>query len=331
MATASVFAKIPETSLVPLVTVQVCILTFRRPQLLPLALESIRRQTVFDNPLLHSQDQSPLCYVSVELLVIDNDEGESARQTATAIFEGSHLPGRYICESRRGLSSARNRALQESLHVDFVVFLDDDETARNDWLAQLLCTAIRFEADVVTGPVEPVHEESPKWIVSGGFFSAVRRETGQPVKWVASNNTLLSSGVARKFRFDSHFDSSGGEDTEFFMRVAKAGYHMVWSEEARVSESVPASRANLKWILRRAWSDANRFTLSLLMTEPGLRTVLMRLATAGAGTLAGIALLPGVIIRRHYGARGLQLIARASGTISALRGRSHSYYEPTNA
>jgi GT2 family glycosyltransferase len=313
----------------PLMKIRVCILTYLRPALLRQALASVARQTVLDDDVLISEGGTPLCRVYVDTLVVDNDPEQSARENTLKTFERHGLRGRYVSEPRRGLSVARNRALDESADADFVVFLDDDEAANHDWLLHLVRAAITYEADVVTGPVDAQHIASPQWVVRGGFFSPARRPTGSPVRWVASNNTLLSNTIVREFRFDRAFDSTGGEDTEFFLRVGKAGYRMVWVEEARVSEAVPSSRANLKWLLQRAWSDANRFTLGVLATEPGLHTRVRRAITACGGMLTGIALLPCACVGVHHGVRGLQLVSRSCGTLSALRGQRRSYYGST--
>lgn len=303
------------------ISVQVCVLTYKRPALLRATLESlIHQQTGRGNFSFHGN-------LRVQILVVDNDISMGGRHVVEQLAEASELPVRYVSEPARGLSIARNRALQESGLMDFVAFIDDDETAHSDWIVRLVDAAFRFSADVVTGPVHPQHQNSPAWIKRGGFFNPQPRLTGSEVPFVATNNVLLSAPVIRAFRFDSRFDATGGEDTEFFMRITRAGHNIVWVEEAVVTEHIPAERANLRWLLNRARSDANRYTRSCLSFDRGPRTILRRLATACGGFLLGVAYLPGVIWGHHHAVRGLQLIYRSIGTLTALRGQAQIYYK----
>ena len=316
----------PPLDEVTIVHVQVCILTLHRPHLLKLAIESLSQQSIQRNNLLLNNSGFPKLRVGLHILIVDNDVARSAETLAMKSLSLLEASGRYVCEPERGLSSARNRALNESSGMDFVVFLDDDETAQPDWLEHLLLTAIDHQADVVSGPVEPLYSHSPEWVVKGGFFKAHTEPTGTALQCAATNNTLLTSKVAEAFRFDRRFDQTGGEDTEFFLRVRRAGHRIVWSNEARVVESIPNTRANTRWILKRAWSDANRYTLGMLVVEKGTLVSLRRFAVACGGFLAGCLMLPRFLLGWHHGVRGLQLMCRAAGTFSALVGQTNSYY-----
>ncbi|WP_396272520.1 glycosyltransferase family 2 protein [Granulicella arctica] len=304
------------------ITVQICVLTYKRPDLLRSTLESLMQQAT-----CLSQSRRTL---QLHLLVVDNDSAQSGHHVVDEFSLNSPHPLRYISEPARGLSTARNRALDESTWADFVAFIDDDETANPDWLVTLVAGALCFEADVVTGPVHPRYSDAPHWIKQGGFFSPVQRKTGSEVPFVATNNVLLSSSIVQIFRFDSRFDQTGGEDTEYFMRVAHNGHRIVWVQEAVVTEAIPQERTNLRWLLSRARSDANRYTRSCLSFDRGPRTIALRLFTASGGFLKGALLLPCVVFGRHCAARGLQLISRSIGTLAALRGQAHVYYRPAN-
>ena len=184
--------------------VQICLLTYCRPNLLKQTLLSLLAQTVLSDP-----------GIIVHILVIDNHDAQSGRPVFDEVFASSPVPARYLCEPARGLSIARNRALNESVGLDYVAFLDDDEVADCDWLGRLLEAAQKYDAGVATGPVWPRHLQSPAWVVRGGFFAAAQRPTGTEVEFVGTNNVLLRSDNVAAFRFDSRFDSTGGEDTEY--------------------------------------------------------------------------------------------------------------------
>jgi hypothetical protein len=53
--------------------------------------------------------------------------------------------------------------------------------------------------------------------------------------------------------FDPQFGLTGGEDNVFFNHLQHGGARMTWCREAVVFETVPSSRANLLWTLKRAF------------------------------------------------------------------------------
>lgn len=285
---------------------QVCILTFRRPQLLEAALLSVREQrfTSADAP-------------EVTVLVVDNDECESGRGAFDRLL-GETSFARYVVATPQGISRARNRALEESVEADFVVFLDDDETASPFWLQELLNTQQRCQADVVTGPVVPVFERQIPWIIRGGYFQPRRLPSGTEVAFVATNNTLLRRAAVSKFRFDLRFDRTGSEDTYFFMQLRQQGVRCIWSDEALVYETVPLERMTVRWLLQRARNDAKHFTRCCLYSEPCAATFLTRLMRALGAAIAATALFPAAFMRKDRLVRALRLLQTASGTIDGL-------------
>ena len=316
-----------DLNLAPTIHIGVCLLTYKRPELLKVALQSVVAQNVAQSlRLFRVGNDCLLSRAVMHILVVDNDSAESGRAVFDQVCGTQSVSAHYVCEAKRGLSAARNRALSESASMDFVAFLDDDEAAHPAWLTNLLRGSATYNAAVVTGPVFPRHEHTNTWVTRGGFFDEEQRNTGETVRFVATNNVLLRSDIVTAFRFSNRFDATGGEDTEYFMRIQRAGHRMIWVNEAVVSESIPPSRANARWLLNRAHSDANRYTHSCLSFDSGPRTVIPRLITAIGGALAGVALLPLSVLGRRYAIRALRLISRAAGTLSALRGESESYY-----
>ncbi len=295
--------------------VQVCVLTYKRPLLLRATLHSLLQQTLLASSRFR-----------MHVLVVDNDPKQSGRAAFDSVMGGGGVAARYVGEPARGLAIARNRALEESAAMDFMAFIDDDEVADPRWLQRLLKVQEEFDADVVTGPVEPCYSSPPAWLVRGGFFARRSAATGPMHGCVATNNVLLRGDVARRSRFDPRFNATGGEDTNFFQTLAKQGARIAWADDAVVFEDVPAERMKLRWLLRRASSDAGRFTRSCMVLEAGWKTRLLRAAKAVGGLLTGALMLPLGILGGHYSVRGLQLIWRAAGTLKALQGHAEGYY-----
>ncbi|HWZ52852.1 MAG TPA: glycosyltransferase family 2 protein [Granulicella sp.] len=301
------------------VHIQVCLLTYKRPDLLRDTLASLRAQMLSD----------PL--VKIHILVVDNDASGSGFETFKTAMEDGLVPARYVCEPDRGITNARNRALVESAAMDYIAFIDDDEVASPEWLHHLYLTLQRYHADIVTGPVTPEFVDAPNWIVRGGFFRMRAMPTGAPVDCVATNNVLFRAALTRAYKFDSRFSATGGEDTLFFMRMKRDGLRLVWCQEAEVFETVPPSRTKLRWMLQRARSEANRYTRCCLDVDGSATMRFKRFGKAFLGCCSGLALLPAGLVSRKYTVRGLQLIFRAIGTWTALWGTQTIYYEPTPA
>jgi succinoglycan biosynthesis protein ExoM len=299
--------------------IQVCLLTYKRPALLRETLLSLRSQVISDPQL------------NMHILVVDNDAAGSGQETFRSALKDSPIPARYVCEPGRGIGNARNRALRESVGMDYIAFIDDDEIATPEWLQNLYQTMQRSQADIVTGPVTPKFVEAPQWIVQGGFFRMSPQATGSPVEFVATNNVLFRAELAAKYKFDSRFDATGGEDTHFFMRMKRDGLSLVWCQEAEVIETVPGDRTKVKWILQRAQSDANRYTRCCLDLDRSFAIRIQRFGKALLGFGAGALLLPAGLLQKKHAVRGLQWIYRAMGTCSALWGGQTIYYAPTPA
>lgn len=296
---------------------QVCVLTYKRPEMLADALASIYAQTG-----LRQRD------ILLHLLVVDNDPLGTGYDVYDSFSDADPaIKARYVLESSRGLANARNRALAESQEMDLVAFLDDDEVAAPDWLSTLIAVRDEFSAAVVSGPVMPIPQELPAWIVEGGFLNPAEHTTGAHLQHVATDNVLLHCSVFRQFRFDPRFNATGGEDTDFFLRVHKAGLLMVWAADAHVAARFPQERANARWLISRAFSDASRYTHARLLLSSGSpATRAMRVLRAAAGAVGGMALLLRAPFGKRYSVQALRLMARSAGTFSALAGQRHNYY-----
>jgi succinoglycan biosynthesis protein ExoM len=226
--------------------VVICVTTFQRPEML-------RQLLVGISQLRFGKIPCP----DIRVVVVDNDSAASAGQISNSAV--LPWPIQYVTECRRGISYARNRAIREAVDADFIAFLDDDECPTPDWLDELLSTQARFHADVVCGSVRPNFlSEVRAWAKDGGFFDRKIVESGQPLETCTTGNVLISTNVFSVVPgFDERFALTGAEDTHFFLRVRRAGFNMVSSAEAIAYEDVSASRANLPWILRRAYSTGN--------------------------------------------------------------------------
>jgi len=223
------------------VRVDVCIATCKRPHLLRSLLES-----------LASQRLSPR--VTVRIIVVDNDRSESARAVVHDFAGRSPWPVVYDVEPERNISLARNRSVSLA-NGDYLAFIDDDETADERWLAELLGAMERYGADVVCGPVLPVlPPDAPKWAGNGCHYRWARYRTGTLLQTGGTGNMLVNGKRIRTFPapFNPVFGRSGGEDHDFCRRILDDGGKLVWCESAQVREYIGSDRLTLGYLVRRS-------------------------------------------------------------------------------
>jgi GT2 family glycosyltransferase len=299
-----------SAGVIPSRLVSVCVATCRRPNGLANLLGALE---VLEIP----------AGMALRVVVVDNDPAGSAKAICDEAFERHAYPLHYGVEKRRGIPFARNAALAVALaDSDFVAFVDDDETPEADWLAELLRVQGDYKSDVVAGPCLPRYlEPPPRWIVEGGFHELPRHPTGAPCHVAFTNNALVCSSVFAGL--EQHFDESmglnGGDDAEFFIRSVAAGFRIAWADKAIVHESIPASRATLRWILQRGFRVGT--SSAWVQLKHGSATP-FGLLTHGAYCLlkgTGLALL--LPLRgRAVAAEGLRLFAYGLGRIAGSSG-----------
>jgi succinoglycan biosynthesis protein ExoM len=261
-------------------------------------------------------------------VVVDNEaQGRAAEVCREANADGGYRWGlRCLEEPRQGITYARNRGVEAIRpETDFVAFIDDDEVPDPRWLDAL------HGADVVSGPVESHFDppDVPAWVRHGPFFRPRQVPDGQAIHVAFTNNTLLRASLFRELgrMFDHQFALTGGEDTDFFLRVHRAGYRMVWAANAWVRETVPASRATAGWILRRGYREWGSHSRCERALDPSLRVATARVAKASALIGAGVLSLPvSALLGRQRLVQSLLLVCRGAGSFAGLAGRHYAEY-----
>jgi cellulose synthase/poly-beta-1,6-N-acetylglucosamine synthase-like glycosyltransferase len=204
---------------------------------------------------LDKQALSTIGDADLSVAVIDNDAGGSASEVLKAYAAGGRFRLRSETQPKRGLSSARNSALCLAFdsQADLFAFLDDDEVPSEHWLQALVSCFTEAGTVIVVGPREPRFEAPPpEWIVAGAFFHHRCGESGQLEAGNTANVMMRTSAIAASgVRFDEALNAIGGEDVVFFRALRARGMFIKCAPSALVYESIPPSRASLKWMMRR--------------------------------------------------------------------------------
>lgn len=221
------------------ITASIIICTLDRPQELQSCLETlINHETA----------------VSYEIIVIDNNPCSNLTAPVVQNFEGRYNV-RYVTETRRGSSYARNAGIKVSCG-QYIVCVDDDVIVRPGWLDTILKPFSDPEVACVSGLVLPASLETesarlfeeygglgrglegkrfdktifnkklgiiPTWQIgataSAAFRSSIFREPA-----IGPFNEALGAGVA----------TGCSEDTYLFYKILKAGYSCVYEPQAAV-------------------------------------------------------------------------------------------------
>ncbi|MDB5492385.1 MAG: glycosyl transferase family [Micavibrio sp.] len=223
----------------PALSLDLCICTFRRAHIAD-TLRSVAAMNKAPNLRLH-------------IIVADNDDTPSARNIIEEAARECHLDLTYIHAPARNISIARNACLAAATEK-LVAFIDDDELVSPQWLDEMTGTLQMTKADVVMGPVIAVYGASaPQWMKDGNFHSTIPVRVNGRVTTGGSGNVLMrrDSAVIAGRRFHTDLGKSGGEDSEFFAAVQRAGGTIAFAERAIVTEEVEPARATMRWLMQR--------------------------------------------------------------------------------
>jgi succinoglycan biosynthesis protein ExoM len=305
----------------PAAEVALCVLTLYRPFCLARCLAAIAELIVPEDPA-----------VALRVIVVDNDGGRSAGRIVEQVRPTFPWPLDYLIEPDRGIPHSRNRALTAAGDADLIGFIDDDEAPLPGWLVAMLRVWHQTGAAVLMGRSVPRFEQpAPRWLVDGAFFEHPRFTTGEPFPYCycRTSGVLIDRRALpqRTAVFDTRFRFSGGSDQHLFGRMHRAGHRFVWVDDAVVEETVPPTRANAAWLIRRSYRFGNSGSLILLADGAKTARLARRIVGAVVFTMLGVArLLPALPQGRATGVRILQQVAFGAGLVSGALGVPYHEY-----
>jgi len=237
----------------PLITVVIC--TRNRAVLLEKAICSVLPQMSDDT----------------ELLIVDNASTDDTPEIAARLAATNPRLTVYR-EEQLGISAARNAALKKA-RGEFVLFLDDDETAEPDWLAtyqRFLSAPPSGKIAAVGGTVLNEFEIAlPKWANASATF-----DHGNAPKCLPHRGSLYGGNAAYRREaalavrmFDTQLGR--GEDSDLMLRLQEAGHEIWWLPGAAIRHFIPAFRMKYRWMMRGRFNDGRSIALQRLKSRRG--------------------------------------------------------------
>jgi GT2 family glycosyltransferase len=226
--------------------VVICAYTADRWTLLERAVRSVERQDL-----------------GCELvIVIDHNEELLTRARA-------RWPAHAVAPNNfaRGLSGARNTGVGILPDVDVVAFLDDDAEASGDWLRALTAPFEESTVGLVGGEVEAEWAVGPPaWFPPEFLWVVGCSYVGLPEQPADVRNPIGASMAVRRTVFDDVGSFVHGigrigrvplgcEETELSIRAARHGYRVRYEPSSHVRHYVPASRATVRYFVRRCYAE----------------------------------------------------------------------------
>jgi glycosyltransferase involved in cell wall biosynthesis len=248
-----------------LATIAIC--TLNRAASLARTLESL---TVIETP----------SGVEWEVLVVNNGCTDHTDHVIRA-FVG-RLPIRCIVEPRRGLSRARNRAVDD-VTSQYIIWTDDDVIVHPGWLDAYVAAFRRWpEAAIFGGPTIPAYQApTTRWVPECEHLLklpyAIRDFGDVPIRlsvrqahYCVGANCSVRTAEQRKFRYNTDLGMAPGqqrlgEETDVFGRIMARGAIGYWIPDARVQHCIERSRQTTHYIAR--YFAAHGET-TMLFTQP---------------------------------------------------------------
>jgi glycosyltransferase involved in cell wall biosynthesis len=302
-----------------MVDVTIAIPTFRRPRGLERLLSALEKLETTAN---------------VSVLVADND---AERGDGAAVCErlrtGSYRwKLEWIVVRERGIAQTRNALMEHALAkpgAGFVAMIDDDEWPHPQWLDTFLRAQTETGADVVYGAILREFERKPGVWAAHCPGVASTHVAASSAAMPGTGNVLLRRECLEELAkpcFDPAFALTGGEDKDFFTRLKKQGRRFAGVDDAICTEFVPASRANLRWALQRAYRIGNSDMRVALKHESAVAAMSRETAKiAGAILLFPFLFFASLPFAAHR-AEPLWKLYRAAGKIAAIFGNHFNEY-----
>lgn len=270
------------------------------------------------------------CQIPFEVLIVNNNSSDNTQAVLESLRDQDGAPLRLVTEMAQGIVPARNRAVEESLASEYLVFLDDDEMPDSDFLIAAVDALSREGADCVGGKVRVCFSpyERPAWLRDEllGFLAEVNY--GEAPFWIEDSSTpVWTANIGYRtalfrdgLRFDHRYNRAGkgvggGEDVMMFEALLQRGAKIRYRPDMVVDHFIEKWRLCREYFLKLHYTSGRKHGLFSEDEYPrticGVPPFMLGQAARHLGKTLNMAVTrnPGVIRQAMNGAYALGMIA----------------------
>ncbi len=204
---------------------------------------------------------------SWEVLLVDNNSSDDTKTITDQLISKYPIDMRYVFEGEQGLSTARNKGINES-KGGLLIFIDDDIHVTPNWLSSIFETYKKHDCDAVGGRI---HVESPEylpgWITPDMYGFLGHRDFGEESfqmngrdEFPFGGNMAITRRMIEKIGFfDTRMGRKGegskreelfkGEETDYFHRLTNTGGTIYYEPRALVYHLILPYQLKKKFFL----------------------------------------------------------------------------------
>lgn len=198
-----------------------------------------------------------------KLTIVNNGSTDHTKEVITSFSQ--RLPLTYLFEATQGKNVSLNTGLS-NVSGDLVVFTDDDALPELNWLKEMRAAADSQPSySIFGGPVLPHWEIPPEtwileWVPLSPTFAILYPAEEGPInpRLIFGPNMAIRARIFEKgYRFNENRGPKGpnyamGSETEFNLRLAKAGFKAWHCKGAIVHHMIRSFQMTQDWVLNRA-------------------------------------------------------------------------------
>lgn len=206
------------------------------------------------------------CPIPFEILVVNNNSTDNTLDVLGDLASQPGSPLRFVTETAQGIVPARNRAIEEALESDILVFIDDDELPQDGLLNAAHDAIVNEGAQCAGGRIEVdfTPHGRPVWLSDDllGFLAEVNHNA--TAFWITNDSTpIWTANIAydmrlfrdnSSLRFDCRYnregaDVGGGEDAIMFRTLLSRGTKIRYRPDMVVRHYVESRRLKRSYFL----------------------------------------------------------------------------------
>jgi len=301
--------------------IAVGVITDKRLDLLKKCINSLSKQSLVQ---------------SFDIFILDNDISKSAKEIIN-INLPQNINLFYHFKDKKDSSFALNKIVKSlKTNYDYLAFIKDNAIASEDWLYNLLSASIKFNADVISGPIKAIIDtDLPFWLKEKDFLKAdqLDNKTGEIISIYNAENIIIRCEILNKFNFtiNKKLKDMSDFNSFFFKNLSSNGYKIKWCNEAKVYNHINNEKINIKWILYKEFKLGNSQLFILKLNKNYTKIIYTFLISIIQIVLISMLFILGISLYfcgyKRFFFKKIKIFMKCLGIVTSLLGYKHQDYK----